>query len=150
MVRNLQGVDEIWHAGDIGDQETLQQFYGLCPVVRAVHGNIDGSDLQRQCPALLDFTTGGARVIMTHIGGYPGHYAPGMRRLLGIRRPTIFVSGHSHLLRVMFDRDLGLLHINPGAAGRQGWQQVRTLVRLDINDGVPSNLEVVEMGPRHL
>lgn len=148
-VAYLQQADEIWHAGDIGDDATLQKLMGIGPRVRAVCGNIDNTPVRRQCPELLDFDCAGARIVMTHIGGYPGRYAPGIKKLLSDRRPTIFVSGHSHLLRVMFDRDLGILHINPGAAGNQGWQQVRTIVRFDINDGVPSNLEVIELGPRH-
>lgn len=146
----LQAADEIWHAGDIGDMATLQRLTGIGPKVRAVCGNIDPPDVRRFCPELLDFDCAGARVVMTHIGGYPGRYAPGMRKLLSERRPTIFVSGHSHLLRVMFDRDLGILHINPGAAGNHGWQQVRTIVRFEINDGVPGNLEVIELGPRRM
>lgn len=142
---HLAVCDEVWHAGDIGSPDVLAALQAACPVVRAVHGNIDDSTMRRVCPELLDFETGGARVIMTHIGGYPGRYATGMRTLLRERRPTIFVSGHSHLLRVMPDRDLGLLHINPGAAGRHGWQQVRTLVRFNLEGGVPSDLEVIEL-----
>lgn len=142
---HFAGCDEVWHAGDIGDVETLRHLVDSFPVVRAVSGNIDNCDVRRMVPEVQNFVTGGAHIIMTHIGGYPGRYAPGIRTLLAKERPTIFVSGHSHLLRVMFDRDLGILHINPGAAGRQGWQQVRTLVRFDIEDGIPRNLEVIEL-----
>jgi hypothetical protein len=114
--------------------------------VRAVSGNIDNATVRRYCPELLEFETGGAKVILTHIGGYPGRYAPGMRRLLIEDRPAIMVCGHSHILRVMYDKEIGVLHINPGAAGYYGWQKVRTLVRFDLNDGTPSNLEVIELG----
>jgi hypothetical protein len=114
--------------------------------VRAVSGNIDNATVRRYCPELLEFEAAGAKVILTHIGGYPGRYAPGMRRLLIEKRPTIMVCGHSHILRVMFDKEIGVLHINPGAAGYYGWQKVRTLVRFDITDGKPSNLEVIELG----
>jgi hypothetical protein len=116
------------------------------PRLRAVSGNIDAGLVRRMCPELLDFETAGARVILTHIGGYPGRYAPGMRRLLIERRPRIMVCGHSHILRVMYDKEIGVLHINPGAAGYHGWQKVRTLVRFDIDNGQPSNLEVIELG----
>lgn len=138
--------DEIWHAGDIGDPDTLRKLMAIGPKVRAVSGNIDGGMVRRLCPELLEFEVAGARVILTHIGGYPCRYAPGMRRLLIEKRPTIMVCGHSHILRVMFDKEIGVLHINPGAAGYHGWQKVRTLVRVDINDGKPSNLEVIELG----
>lgn len=146
----LRECDEVWHAGDIGDMSVLKALRGLGPEIRAVHGNIDDATIRLLCPETANFISGGAHIIMQHIGGYPGRYAPGVRRLLAEERPVIFVSGHSHLLRVMFDRDLGILHINPGAAGMHGWQQVRTLVRLDINEGTPSNLEVIELGPRRL
>lgn len=138
--------DQIWHAGDIGDLSTLQWLSGIGPELKAVCGNIDPWDVRRHCPELLVFETAGAKVVMTHIGGYPGKYSRGIKELLKAERPVIFVSGHSHLLRVMFDRDLGCLHINPGAAGYHGWQQVRTLVRFEIEDGIPRNLEVIELG----
>jgi hypothetical protein len=145
-VKHFANCDEIWHAGDIGDPDTLRRLMAIGPKLRAVCGNIDNAMVRRMCPELLDFETAGAHVILTHIGGYPGRYAPGMRRLLIEKRPTIMVCGHSHILRVMFDKEIGVLHINPGAAGYHGWQKVRTLVRLDINDGKPSNLEVIELG----
>jgi hypothetical protein len=145
-VKHFANCDEIWHAGDIGDPDTLRRLMAIGPKLRAVCGNIDNAMVRRMCPELLDFETAGAHVILTHIGGYPGRYAPGMRRLLIEKRPTIMVCGHSHILRVMFDKEIGVLHINPGAAGYHGGQKVRTLVRLDINDGKPSNLEVIELG----
>lgn len=141
--------DEIWHAGDIGDVDTLQRLMGIGPKLRAVSGNIDPQSVRRYCPEMLEFEVNGCRVIMQHICGYPGRYAPGVKRLLAEKRPHILVAGHSHILKVMFDRDLSVLHINPGAAGHHGWQQVRTLIRMDITDeGTPSNLEVIELGPR--
>jgi len=140
--------DEIWHAGDIGDIGLLQRLRGIGPEVRAVSGNIDGAMVRRECPELLEFETGGVKVVMTHIGGYPGRYAPGMARLLSERHPDIMVAGHSHILRVMHDHRLGVLHINPGAAGHHGWQTVRTLIRLTISDGHPAGLDVIELGGR--
>ena len=142
---HLRGVDEIWHAGDIGDVETYRRLESIAPVFRAVAGNIDGSLLRRVCKELLIFETEGVKVVMTHIGGYPGRYAPGIPKILANERPKIFVSGHSHILRVMPDVKYDLLHINPGAAGNQGWQRVRTLVRLTIDGGIPKDLEVVHL-----
>jgi putative phosphoesterase len=144
--KHFADCDEIWHAGDIGDVDTLKRLMAIGPKVRAVSGNIDNATVRRYCPELLEFEAAGAKVILTHIGGYPGRYAPGMRRLLIEKRPTIMVCGHSHILRVMYDKEIGVLHINPGAAGYYGWQKVRTLVRFDITDGKPSNLEVIELG----
>ena len=148
FVEYLGDCDEIWHAGDIGDVDTLRRIMGIGPKVRAVSGNIDPATVRHHCPELLTFDAAGARVLMTHIGGYPGRYAPGMHRLIVEHHPRIMVAGHSHLLRVMMDRELDCLHINPGAAGHHGWQQVRTLVRLQITEGRPHDLEVIEMGPR--
>ena len=148
--RHIAGVDEIWHAGDIGDIDTYRRLENIAPVFRAVSGNIDGAVLRRGCPEVLTFETDGCRVLMTHIGGYPGKYAPGVRKLIEEFRPKIFISGHSHILRVMPDPAFDLLHINPGAAGTKGWHKVRTLVRLTIDRGVPSDLEVIELANRQL
>lgn len=138
--------DEIWHAGDIGDVDLLRRLEGVAPVVRAVAGNIDSGVVRRRCPEVLEFTTEGVRVWMTHIAGYPGRYSLGVRRLLAEKRIDLMVCGHSHILKVIPDRDLGLLHINPGAAGYHGWQKVRTLVRLELDAGHISGLEVIELG----
>ena len=91
------------------------------------------------------FTTDGVKVVMTHIGGYPGRYAPGIRNRLDLSAPNVFVSGHSHILKIMPDREFNLLHINPGAAGKQGWQTVRTLVIITINNGAVTDAEVIEL-----
>lgn len=145
---HFAGCDEIWHAGDVGCVDTLQRLKGICPVVRAVRGNIDHGLLVRMCPEVLDFTVEGVHVWMTHIGGYPGRYAPGVRRMLIDARPQLMISGHSHILKVMHDPELGCLHINPGAAGYHGWQKVRTLVRLTIDGPAIRDLEVIELA-RH-
>lgn len=142
---HFDGVDEIWHAGDIGDVDTYRRIAAMAPVLRAVAGNIDGGMLRRVCPEMLVFETEGVKVVMKHIGGYPGRYSPGMANILRAERPKIFVSGHSHILRVMPDRQLDLLHINPGAAGVHGWQKVRTLVRLTLDTGIPKDLEVIHL-----
>lgn len=140
------GCDEIWHAGDVGDIDIIRRLEGVCPVVRAVRGNIDSGPVLRRCPEIECFSVEGVKVWMTHIGGYPGRYAPGVRRMLIDARPTVMVAGHSHILKVMYDHELSLLHINPGAAGYHGWQKERTLVRLIIDGAELRDLEVIELG----
>lgn len=143
---HFAGCDEIWHAGDVGCLDTLLRLRAICPVVRAVRGNIDHGPVTRECPEFLDFKVEDTGVWMTHIGGYPGRYAPGVRRMLIESRPKIMVAGHSHILKVMYDRELNLLHINPGAAGYHGWQKERTLMRLVIDGADIRDLEVIELG----
>lgn len=146
---HFAGCDEIWHAGDIGCMDTLQRLRNFAPVVRAVRGNVDHGPVARACPEILQFRVEDVDIWMTHIGGYPGRYAPGVRRMLIDARPRIMVAGHSHILKVMPDNELNLLHINPGAAGYQGWQKVRTLVRFTIDGSDICDLEVIELGRGH-
>lgn len=138
--------DEIWHAGDVGDISVIARLENIVPTVRAVHGNIDGGVVRRRCRELELFEVEGVKVMMTHIGGYPGHYAPGIRRMIIEYRPQLFVAGHSHILKVMWDKELDCLHVNPGAAGHHGWQRERTLIKLDIDNGDMKNLNVIELG----
>ncbi|MBQ6189162.1 MAG: metallophosphoesterase family protein [Bacteroidaceae bacterium] len=140
----FEDCDEIWHAGDIGSMELANRLANFRPL-RAVCGNCDGGDLRRLYPEVLRWNCEGADVLMTHIGGYPGRYDPRIRQQLYARPPKLFISGHSHILKVQFDDKLQLLHINPGAAGIQGWQQVRTLVRFTADKGTFSDLEVIEI-----
>ena len=137
--------DEIWHAGDVGYIEVIERLKGICPVVRAVKGNIDSGVVSRECPELLMFRVEDVNVLRTHIGGYPGRYSRGMPALLRENGIKLFVCGHSHILKVMYDRDLDLLHINPGAAGHHGWQKQRTLVKLTIDGAAMRDLEVIEL-----
>ena len=133
--------DELWHAGDIGSG-VLERLREFKPVV-AVYGNMDSWDLRYILPETQFFRREGFKIVMTHIGGWPGHYE---RRLLPFfeqEKPDIFVAGHSHILRVMYDKTYNLLHINPGAAGRQGFHKVGTLVRLTLDDK-PKDLEICE------
>lgn len=148
LLHHLRGADEIWHAGDFGSAEVITTLAALAPVFRGVYGNIDGPDVRRTEPLVQDFAVEGLRVLMTHIGGYPGHYAPAARPLLAQARPGVFVTGHSHILRVMPDPKLRLLHLNPGAAGRHGFHKVRTLLRFGIDAGKVVDLQAVELGPR--
>jgi len=143
-VKYFSECDEIWHAGDIGSMELVMRLQEIAPL-RAVHGNIDGGDVRRMFPEKLRWTCEGADILMTHIGGYPGKYDARIRQQLYQRPPKLFISGHSHILKVQFDPQLKLLHINPGAAGLQGWQTVRTLVRFSVDKGEFKNLEVIEI-----
>ncbi len=138
--------DEIWHAGDVGCLDVLDRLEAIAPVVRAVRGNIDHGNLLRRCPEVLEFQVEQVKVWMTHIGGYPGHYSPGVRRMLIDARPQLMIAGHSHILKVMYDNELRLLHVNPGAAGYHGWQRERTLLRLTIDGADIKDLEVIELG----
>ena len=140
----FESCDEIWHAGDIGSLDLARRLAAFRPL-RAVYGNIDGQDLRRLYPQTLRFTVEGAEVVMKHIGGYPGHYDASIRGSLFARPPQLFVSGHSHILKVQYDKTLQMLHINPGAAGISGFHKVRTLVRFTIDQGAFSDLEVIEL-----
>lgn len=139
--------DEIWHAGDIGSEELAARLAAFRPF-RAVYGNIDGQALRMAYPRVAVFQVEEVKVVMTHIGGYPGRYAPEIRQTLYAERPTLFISGHSHILKVMYDKQLQCLHINPGAAGISGFHQVRTLVRFAIDGASVKELEVIELGGR--
>ncbi|MCC8095015.1 MAG: metallophosphatase family protein [Tannerellaceae bacterium] len=139
--------DEIWHAGDIGSELLAARLATLKPL-RAVYGNIDGANLRVLYPKTAHFTIEEVPVLMTHIGGYPGRYHPEIRKELYAIRPRLFITGHSHILKVMYDENLQCLHINPGAAGKSGFHQVRTLVRFVIDGPAVKELEVIELGNR--
>ena len=139
----FKDVDEIWHAGDIGNIETAQQLAAFKPL-RAVHGNIDDHIVRLQYPEDLFFQVEDLHVFMTHIGGYPGHYLPEIKYLLQEKKPDLYVCGHSHILKVMYDQQLHLLHINPGAAGNSGFQKVTTMIRLVVDGKTPHDMEIFE------
>lgn len=145
---HFKDCDEIWHAGDVGDIDVIRFLEGICPTVRGVSGNIDHGAVCRRFKELEIFEVEGLRVLMTHIGGYPGRYAPGLKKLLADNNIGLLVDGHSHILKVMPDPRLGLLVVNPGAAGHHGWQSVRTLVRLTVDSGSVTDLEVIELACR--
>ncbi len=139
--------DEIWHAGDfghIGIADALKKHKPL----RGVYGNIDGNDVSTIYPEKLHFAIEGIPVYIQHIGGYPGRYAPGVKQEISAMQPRLFVSGHSHILKVIYDDKFQCLHINPGAAGKHGWHKVRTIVRLTIDGADMKNCEVIELGKR--
>lgn len=138
---------EIWHAGDIGDMEVANRLEAFRPL-RAVYGNIDDRLMRLRFPEDQRFTCEGVDVFMTHIGGYPGRYTKRVRQIIQQNPPRLFICGHSHILKVMPDKKYGLLHINPGAAGRQGFHQVRTIVRFTLEEGEVKELQVIELGGR--
>jgi putative phosphoesterase len=141
--------DELWHAGDFGSMEVLEALRAFKPV-RGVYGNIDGAGIRAEMPLDLSFECEGVPVFMTHIGGYPGRYEPRVRKILltGPPRKGLFISGHSHILKVMPDRALDFLHINPGACGNEGWHKVKTLVRFTLEAGQIRDLQIIELGSR--
>ncbi len=147
MVKYFESCDEIWHAGDIGTISICRELSQYKPLV-AVYGNIDGMDIRKEYPAIQRFKREGVSVFMTHIGGYPGRYGSDVKKLLEAERPQLVVCGHSHILRVMNDKVLGHLHINPGAAGIQGFHQKKTLVRFSLENSNILDLEVIELGSR--
>ena len=137
--------DEIWHAGDIGSLEVAERLAEYRPL-RAVYGNCDGGDLRRMFSETLRWKCEDVEVLMKHIGGYPGNYDASVRGQIYASPPQLFISGHSHILKVKYDQTLRLLHINPGAAGLQGWHKERTLVRLVIEGHEFKDLEVITLG----
>lgn len=144
VFEHFKDVDEIWHAGDIGGNEVLQRLREFKPT-RAVYGNMDSGDVRWTLSEFYRFRVEEVKVLMTHIGGYPGHYNPWLIPMFRKEPPDLFVCGHSHILKVQYDKLFKFLTINPGAAGKQGWQPCQTLVRLTIDGEKIDNLEVIEL-----
>ena len=151
VLEHFKDVDEIWHAGDIGSAEVLQALREFKPT-RAVYGNMDSGDVRYSLSEFYRFRVEGVNVLMTHIGGYPGRYNPWLipmfqrnKAAAPDQRINLFVCGHSHILKVMYDKQWNFLTMNPGAAGKQGWQTVQTLLRFTIEGSEIRDLEVVEM-----
>ncbi|MGL5979638.1 MAG: metallophosphoesterase family protein [Phocaeicola sp.] len=143
-LKHFEACDEIWHAGDIGSLELAEKLASFRPL-RAVYGNVDGQDIRMNYPLVNRFTLEGTDVLIKHIGGYPGKYDSSIQGSLLVRPPKLFISGHSHILKVKYDKTLDMLHINPGAAGVYGFHKVRTLVRFSIEYGNFKDLEVIEL-----
>lgn len=139
--------DEVWHAGDIGTTAVSDALKKIKPL-KAVFGNIDGGELRKEFPLNNRFSCEEVDVWITHIGGYPGRYSPAVKEEIKEKPPRIFISGHSHILKVMNDKKLGILHMNPGAAGNQGFHQMRTMLRFVIDGKDIRDLEVIEMGKK--
>lgn len=147
VFKHFEACDEIWHAGDFGSIEIANQLAAFKPL-RGVYGNIDGQDIRLLYPRHLRFMCEEVDVLMTHIGGYPGKYDPNIRQEIKQNPPALFICGHSHILKVMYDKELNCLHLNPGAAGKYGWHKVRTLLRFSISEKKIHTLDVIELGNR--
>ncbi len=147
VFKYFEDCDEIWHAGDFGSLDVIEKLRAFKPL-RGVYGNIDDKSIQLQYPENLRFKCEDVDVWITHIGGYPGKYSPLVKPEILNNPPKLFITGHSHILKVQYDQKLKLLHINPGAAGKQGWHKVRTIIRFEINSDKIENLEVIELHPR--
>jgi len=147
IFRYFAECDEVWHAGDFGPVTLLEELRRFKPL-RGVAGNIDGAEVRAEVPENLQWDCEGVLVYMTHAGGYPGNYGRGVKNELKRIRPMLFVCGHSHILKVMRDPELNLLHMNPGACGHNGWHQMRTLLRFTALGGKISEVEAIELGPR--
>ena len=147
ILKFVKQADEVWHAGDIGNLEVTDTLKKLKPL-RAVFGNIDGADARSEFPLDLKFEVEKVSVWITHIGGYPNRYDLRIRDEIKLNPPKIFISGHSHILKVQYDQKLNLLHLNPGAAGNHGFHKVRTMLRFEIDNGEIKNMEVIELAKR--
>ena len=143
----FKDVDELWHAGDIGSPNVLSKLEGFKPTL-AVFGNIDDRDLQSRIKENVVIEREGVQILITHIAGKPPSYNTKVKNLIKQHNPTLLVCGHSHILKVMYDKENALLFMNPGAAGKQGFHQMRTIMRFDLINGRIENLEVVELGKR--
>ncbi len=147
ILEYAKDADEIWHCGDFGNVSIIEKLDEIKPL-RGVYGNIDGDEVRKIFPEVLRFQCENVEVMMIHIGGYPGKYSPLTRQELAQSRPKLFISGHSHILKAMYDQKKELLHLNPGACGKEGWHKMRTMLRFEINGDQIENLEVIELGKR--
>lgn len=143
----LEDRDQIWHAGDFGDYKVVTALKEVAPL-KGVNGNIDGQDIRSEFPEDIRFECEGMNIWMTHIGGYPGKYAKRIKEAINANPPDIFICGHSHILKVIPDKSLNLMHINPGAAGQAGFHQERTLILMEIRGSKIQDLRVVNLGKR--
>ncbi|MCE3075489.1 metallophosphoesterase family protein [Chryseobacterium gwangjuense] len=139
--------DEIWHGGDFGSMEVIEQLEKIKPL-KGVYGNIDNPKIRSEFPEVNRFFCENVEVLMIHIGGYPGKYTPLAKQEIYEKAPKLFISGHSHILKAIFDQKNNLLHLNPGACGKQGWHKTRTMMRFTIHDTEIKDLEIIELGPK--
>ena len=146
IFKHFEKCDEIWHAGDFGEgvAKRLKEWKQM----KGVFGNIDGIEIRTEFPEQLVFMCEEVKVLMRHIGGSPPKYNPETRKELAIHQPQLFICGHSHILKIIFDDKINCLHMNPGAAGRHGWQKLRTIIRFVIEGKEMKDCEVIELGKR--
>lgn len=148
---HFKDCDEIWHAGDVGDElfksEAFDRLRKFKPL-KAVYGNIDGQAVRSEFPEQLVFMCEEVKVMIRHIGGYPPKYNPATKKELAIHKPQLFITGHSHILKIMYDDRINCLHMNPGAAGKQGWHKMRTIIRFAIDGKDIRDCAVIELGKR--
>ena len=147
ILKYVNQADEVWHAGDIGDLIVTDSIKSLKPL-RAVFGNIDDDKARMEFPLHNRFLCEDVDIWITHIGGYPGKYNQSIRSEIQNNPPKLFICGHSHILKVQFDKSLNLLHMNPGACGIYGFHQVRTMLRFEIDGDKIQNLEIIEIGKK--
>ena len=143
----FKNCDEVWHVGDFGSEDLAKRIKEK-KSLKGVYGNIDGQGIRTEFPVQLVFMCEGVKVMMRHIGGYPPKYNPVTKKELLINKPQLFISGHSHILKIIYDDKLNCLHMNPGAAGKQGLHKVRTIIRFVIDGSEMKDAEVIELGPR--
>ena len=144
VFEHFKNCDEIWHGGDFGTVEIANKLKDFKPF-KGVYGNIDGMDIRKEYPEQLVFMCERVKIMIRHIGGYPPKYNPETKKEMLIHEPQLFISGHSHILKVMYDNKLNCLHMNPGAAGKQGWHKIRTLLRFNIDGTEMKDCEVIEL-----
>ena len=147
ILAHFKDCDQVWHVGDFGTIEIADKIRNQ-KIIKGVYGNIDGQDIRKEFPEQLVFMCENVKVMMRHIGGYPPKYNPETKKEILIHKPQLFISGHSHILKIMYDDKLNCLHMNPGAAGKQGWHKVRTIIRLVIDGKNMKDCEVIELGKR--
>lgn len=147
VFEHFKNCEEIWHVGDFGNIELANKLSAF-KALKGVYGNIDGQDVRSVFPEQLVFSCEEVKVMMCHIGGYPPRYNPATKKEIHLHQPQLFISGHSHILKIMYDDTLQCLHMNPGAAGKQGWHKVRTLIRFVIDGKEMKDCEVIELGSK--
>jgi len=147
VIEHFKDCDEVWHAGDFG-ADVAKRLKEKSKKLKGVYGNIDEQEIRHEFPEQLIFNCEQVKVMMRHIGGSPTNYNPETRKELSIHKPQLFISGHSHILKVIYDDKIKCLHINPGAAGKQGWHKVRTIIRFSIDGSDIKNCEVIELGKK--
>ena len=147
ILEYAEKADEIWHCGDFGNMEVVEKLEKIKPI-KGVYGNIDEAKIRTIFPEVNPFFCQEVEVLMIHIGGYPNKYTPLARKEISEKTPQLFISGHSHILKAMYDDKFKLLHLNPGACGKSGWHKVRTMMRFKIDKKEIKDLEIIELGER--